>query len=183
MKLFLAACLLLYNFSYSQSSDFILLKKNNKTEARYYAGTNISFLSTNGAFINAKITEIKNDTLYLQEFIVQRALTTFGTIVPDTVGSYHYQFHYNEIKSIGYSKRQNFDWKGSGAALLGGGTLLTLGSGVVYLADRKKFSAPLMAASAGLATLGYFMAKGKSNGKEIGKKYRLQYMNMSHRAI
>ena len=181
MKLLLPAFLLIAEFLFSQSSDFIILKKNNKTVATYYAGTNISFLSTSGAMLNARINEIKSDTLYLQEFIIQQALTTFGTVVPDTIGSYHYKFSYKEIQSIGYARKQHFDWRGSGAALLGGGTLLTLGSAIVYLADRKKFSAPLMIASAGLATLGYFMAKGKSDGHVIGKSYKLLYMNMSRK--
>ena len=177
----LPAFLFLSNFLFAQASDFLILKRKNKTAATYYAGSNIQFTTSTGAFLNARINEIKNDTIYMQEFIIRQALTMFGTIVPDTVGSYHYKFHYNEIQSIGYSKKQHFDWKGSGAALLGGGTLLTLGSAVVLIADRQKFSAPLMIASAGLATLGYFMAKGKSSGKMIGKAYKLRYMSMSQK--
>jgi hypothetical protein len=55
--------------------------------------------------------------------------------------------------------------------------LLTLGSGIEYLADRKHFSGTLMAASAGLAVAGYFLSKSGSKGMVVGKKgYRLQYM-------
>jgi hypothetical protein len=170
-----------FSFSglFAQPSDFIILKKGNKRIATYFAESNISFVTVSGAFINAKINQIRNDTLYLQEFLVQRALTTLGTYFYDTVGSYHYKFHYNQISEIGKNKRQNFDWQGSGGVLLGGGTLLTLGSAVVYLIDRNKFSAPLMIASVGLATLGYFMAKGKSNSIHIGKKYRIVYMGLT----
>jgi len=66
--------------------------------------------------------------------------------------------------------------------LFGGGVLLTLGSGVVYVVDKEKFSAPLLLASAGLGTLGYFMSKGKKGGNAmlIGKKYQLVYMDMSN---
>jgi hypothetical protein len=95
------------------------------------------------------------------------------------VGSFRFQFHYNQIKAIGEWKKAGFDTKGSGATLMGGGALLTLASGVVYLADREKFSAPLLIASAGLGTLGYFMAKHGAKGIIIGKKYSLHYMNMS----
>ena len=49
--------------------------------------------------------------------------------------------------------------------------------------DPEKFSAPLMITSAALATIGYFMAKGKKGGNAmvIGKKYKLVYMNMSNK--
>ncbi len=180
MKLFFILLLFFTTASYSQSADFLVIKKRNKTIAHYFAGNDISFVTSTGAGITAHINQIKNDTLYLQEFLVQRAMTNFGTFILDTIGSYHYKYHYNQVKMIGRNKRQNFDWNGSGGVLLGGGTLLTLGSGIVYLVDRQKFSAPLMAASAGLATLGYFLAKGKSDAINIGKKYQLIYMNMNN---
>ena len=157
------------------------LKKNNKTITTFYSGGNIAFTSESGSFINALINGIKNDTLYLQEFIIRYLPTNIGTVIIDTVGSYHYKYHYNQVMAIGKKEKTNFDVKGSGAALFGGGALLTLASGVVYGVDRKKFSTPLLLASVGLGTLGFFMAKGKKHdgGMLIGKKYKLVYMNMS----
>ena len=98
------------------------------------------------------------------------------------MGSYHYKYHYSQVAAIGKKEKSNFNIKGSGAGLLGGAAVLVLGSGIVYVADRQKFSAPLLLASVGLGTLGYFMAKGKKggNGMAIGKKYKLVYMNMSN---
>lgn len=140
------------------------------------------FTTQSGAYIDARINGILNDTLYLQEFIIRYLPTTIGTYIIDTAGSYHYKYHYNQIKIIGQKERTNFNIKGSGAALFGGGVLLTLASGVVYFADREKFSAPLLITSVGLATIGYFLAKGKKHdgGMVIGKKYKLVYMNMSN---
>jgi hypothetical protein len=146
----------------------------------FFAGTNIEITTTSGAYINALVNGIKNDTLYLQQFIVQYLPTTFGTYIIDTIGSYHYKFHYNQVKAIGQWKKATFNTKGSGASLFGGGVLLTLASGVVYLVDREKFSAPLLIASAGLAGLGYLWAKSGGKGIVIGKKYKLVYMNMGN---
>ena len=179
---FLLPILLFFSLSaFSQSADFIILKKHNKTVAAFYSGSDIDLTTESGAYTHALINGIKNDTLYLQEFIVHYLPTNIGTYIIDTVGSYHYKYHYNQIAVIGQKEKTNFNTKGSGAALLGGGAVLTLASGIVYLVDRKKFSAPLLLASVGLGTLGYFMAKGKKhgNGMVIGKKYRLVYMNMS----
>ena len=180
MKLLLPTLLLLSISSFSQTADFILLKKRNKTIDKFFSGGEISFTSESGAFINAHINGIKNDTIYLQEFIIQRIPTTIGTYIIDTVGSYRYKYHYKQIAAIGRKEKTNFNTRGSGAALFGGGLLITLASGVVFLVDREKFSAPLLLASVGLGTLGYFMAKGGKRGILIGKKYQLVYMDMSN---
>ena len=182
MKIYLLILLFISTTSFSQSADFIQLKKNNKTITTFYSGMNMAFTAESGAYIDALINGIKNDTLYLQQFIIRYLPTTIGTYIVDTVGSYHYKYHYNQIVAIGQKEKTNFNVKGSGAALFGGGVLLTLASGVVYVADKEKFSAPLLLASVGLGTLGYFMAKGKKgSGMLIGKKYKLVYMNMSNK--
>jgi hypothetical protein len=183
MKLLLPVLLLVSAVTYSQTADFIQLKKKNKTVISFYSGMHISFTAQSGSNITALINGIQNDTLYLQEFIIRYLPTTFGTYMVDTAGSYRYKYHYNQIAAIGKKERTNFNVKGSGAALLGGGALIALGSGVVYIADREKFSAPLLLSSIGLGTLGYFMAKGKKGGNAmvIGRKYKLVYMNMSNK--
>ena len=183
MKIYLLILLFISTNSFAQSADFIQLKKNNKTITTYYSGMHIAFTAESGAYIDALINGIKNDTLYVQEFIIRYLPTTIGTYIIDTAGSYHYKYHYRQVVAIGQKPKTNFNTRGSGAALLGGGILLTLASGVVYVADREKFSAPLLLTAVGLGTLGYFMAKGKKGGGGmlIGKKYKLVYMNMSNK--
>ena len=184
MKFILPILLSVSTGSFSQSADFIQLKKNNKTITTFYSGMDISFTAESGAFVNAHINAIKNDTPFLQEFIIRYLPTTIGTYIIDTAGSYRYKYHYNQIVAIGQKPKTNFNTKGSGAALFGGGVVLTLASGVVYLVDKEKFSAPLLLASVGLGTLGYFMAKGKKGGGVvIGRKYKLVYMNMSNQKV
>jgi hypothetical protein len=178
MKKLLLLLLFFPLISFSQSSDFLILKKKNKTIRNIFAGSNIEFVSTNGAYRDAYITGIKNDSIYLQEFVVNRIPTTFGTYMLDTAGSFRYIYHYNQIGSFGPPKQRGFNVSGSGAALMGGGILLTLASGVSYLADKEKFSPELLAAAVGLGGLGYLMNKSAGKGMVIGKKYKLQYMKM-----
>lgn len=146
--------------------------------ARYYPGIDIEITTTTNAYISGNITKIKNDTLFLQEFIIRRVPTQLGVFILDTAGSYRYMYHYNQIKAIGKTKT-GFNWSASSASLIGGGMLLTLGSGIVYLADRDKFSPQLMAVSASLAALGWVMAKTGGKGIVIGKKYSLVYLEIS----
>ncbi len=164
--------------STAQSADFILLKKKDKTIKSFYSGTNIEFVTKNGVYKNGTVSKIENDTLFIQEFLVSRRMTNLGVYIIDTAGSFHFSYHYNDIKSIGKEKN-NFDMRASGSSLLGGGILLTLLSGVVYLTDRQRFSPELLAASVTLGTMGFFMSTKKDNGIVIGKKkYHLEYIKI-----
>jgi hypothetical protein len=161
----------------AQPSDFILLKKNNRTVSTYFAGGTINFTSVSGTYIEANITSIKKDTLFLQEYIVRQVPTQLGVYVLDT-SFYYDQYHYNQIKAIGRTGR-HFDLGGSGAALMGGGILLTVASGVVYLADNKNFSPKLLGAAVGLFGVGYLLSKVSGKGIVIGKKYSFVYVKAS----
>ncbi len=164
---------------FCQRADFILLKKHNRTIGSYYTGNNIAFTNPQGSYIEALITNIKNDTLFLRQFIVQQIPTNLGVYVLDTVVSYRYQYNYKEIKAIGRAGGK-FNVSGSAAALMGGGALLTAASGVVYLADRNKFSPQLMFGAIALGGIGYAMAKLTGKGMIIGKKYSLVYVEVSN---
>ena len=166
-------------FCQSRQADFILLKKHDRTIGSFYAGENIAFTNPDGAYIEANITGIRNDTLFLRQFIVQMVPTNLGIFVPDTVGSYRYAYHYNQIKAIGRTGRK-FDLSGSAASLMGGGVVLAVASGVVYLADRQKFSPPLLIGSLGLAGIGYLIAKTGGKGMVIGRKYKLVYVEVTN---
>jgi hypothetical protein len=163
----------------AQKSDFLILKKKSKTMKMFFKGSQIEFLTTNGVYRNAVITDIKNDSIFLREYIINRVPSTLGFFFIDTVGSYRYAYNYKQIYKFN-KENKNFDVGGSAGILFGGGTLLTIASGVVYVADKKNFSLPLLATGAGLATVGYFWGKKSAKGITIGKnKYSLQYINIS----
>lgn len=164
-------------FAKAQSADFIILKKKSKTVKIFFTGSNIEFVTTSGAYRSALINNIKNDSIFLQEFLVTKRPTTLGFFVIDTLGSFKYAYNYKEIYHFGQENKK-FNLAGSGAALLGGGTLITLASGVVYLADNNNFSPALLAAGAGLAAVGYLISKGSSKGITVGKRhYSLKYIS------
>ena len=158
----------------AQQPDFILLKHKERTVATYFPGSNIKFTTSGGVYVEAIIKAVKNDTLFLKGYVIRQVPTQLGIYILDT-NYYYSQYHYKEIKAIGKNGR-HFDWGASGATLMGGGLLLTVASGVVYLADRNKFSPELMAVSAGLFGVGYLLAKTSGKGMVIGKKYSLVYV-------
>ena len=162
----------------AQSHDFLLLQKRQKTIATYYAGNHIAITTKRGAYIEATITQISHDSIFLKQDIVQPVPTSMGYYVSDTVGHYRYAFDLKDIKAIGRVGRK-FDLSASSASLMGGGTLLTLGSIVVYLADRPKFSPSLLITSVALVGAGYALARFSGKGMVLGKKYKLIYVDMS----
>ena len=164
--------------SFSQRTDFLLLKKRNKTIVRYYPGMHIDFTTNTGAYMHAYIDGLKNDSLFLKEYIVKTFMTQLGVYMLDTVAVYNHVYHYNQIMAIGKIKK-GLDMNASAASLMGGGLLIAVASGVVYLADREKFSAPLLIASVSLAGLGYLIAHTGGKGMVIGKKYQLVYLGLS----
>lgn len=75
-----------------------------------------------------------------------------------------------------------WDWQTSGAALLGGGTLLTVGGLLTWVFAEKNsryYARPeLVVTAAALAGIGYLLTKTKSGkGYRIGGKYALQYIS------
>lgn len=163
---------------FAQQSDFLVLKKGRKTITRYYSGMQIDFTTNTGAYITSYIQRIQNDTLYLKEYIVKTIPTQLGVYILDTVATYYHHYHYHQIKNIG-SPNNKFNVSGSAATLMGGGALLVLASGVVFLVDREKFSPGLLIGSAALGGIGYLLAKTSGRGMEIGKKYHFEYLNLS----
>lgn len=178
--LIIMALLVARTIAMSQPSDVLVLKKNGKTRESYYAGSQIEFNTVYGAYRNALITRIYNDTIFLQEFMVRQIPTTIGTVMLDTAGSFRYSYHYKDIYSFGPKKTRGFNLQGSGLALISGGVLLLLANGVVYLTNRSQFSGRLTAASAGLAAAGFAIYKLSSTSVTVGKRgYSLEYIDMT----
>jgi hypothetical protein len=163
---------------FAQPSDFITLKKKGRTIKTFFAGSNISFITTGGANFNVQINNIRNDSLFVTEFIIVQVPTRLGVYVLDTAARYKYSFNYKEIGTVYYGKR-GFNFSGSGASLMGGGLLLLVASGVSYLADRSNFSLPLMGAAAGLGLTGYLLTRLQTTNYKIGKKYQLNYISVN----
>ena len=166
------------NYCLGQPGDFILLKKNNRTVATYFAGSKIAFTTRGGAYIEADIIQIKNDSLFLIETIVKQVPTSLGFFMLDTIARYHLQYHYNQVKAIGRTGRK-FSMSASGGALIVGGVLLSVASSVVYLVDKEKFSPALLIAGLSAIGVGYLLNKLTGKGIVIGKRYSLVYIAAS----
>lgn len=163
----------------AQSSDLISLRKGKKVLQTFFKGQNIIFTTSDGASRDALITNIKNDSIFLQEFLIIRRPTTYGGYILDTAGSFRYAYDYKAMYMFPQKEKRGFNLGNSGASLLTGGIILSLASGVVYLTNKDNFSPGLLIASASAALVGFLLVKKTSLPIIIGKrKYNLQYISL-----
>lgn len=176
---FLILLILAMQPAFAQSSDLISLRKGRKVLQTFFKGQNIIFTTKTGASRDALITNIKNDSIFLQEFLIMRIPTTYGGYILDTAGSYRYAYSYKDMYIFPKKEKRGFNLGNSGASLLTGGVILSLASGVGYFVNRDNFSPGLLIASAGAALIGFVLTKKTGEPILIGKKkYNLQYINL-----
>ena len=175
---FLIAFMLVMGLPSLAQSDLLVLKKNNKRIQSFYPGTKIIF-STEMRPYQAIITSIANDSVYLVQYDIRRTPTMAGSVIIDTVAAYHYGVNYRDIRSLSKS-RKGFDWSGSGAALFGGGTIITavgLGTWIFAKPNTRYYTRPeVVIAAAALAGVGYLLMRTGNKEMVLGKKYSLNYI-------
>ena len=163
----------------AQTSDLLILKKNDRTIRSFFPGNEIQF-NTSIHYYDGVIKYITHDTLFLVQYDIRQVPTTIGIFMLDTVGTYPFSVNYKDIIAFGKKGDKNFDWSGSGGALLGGGTLITLiglGTWIFTKPNTQYHASPyLVGGSAILAGIGYLLAKTSGKKMVIGKKYALEYI-------
>jgi hypothetical protein len=178
--IFILAIAILFAFDCSAQNDLLILKKHNRTIQSFYPGSEIDF-STSTREYEASIASITKDSLFLVQYDVRRVYTNLGVFVLDTVAEYHFAVNYKDILSL-EKPRKNFDWSSSGAALFGGGTILTTAGLITWIfakPNTRYYARPsLVIGAAALATAGYILMKTGNKTQKIGKKYKLQYIKM-----
>jgi len=174
--------------SFSQPSDFIVLRKrNNRTLKTYFPGAFISATTYNGFFINGYIKAIRNDSVIIWQQERKLVGTEFGTTL-DTV-SYNMGVDYHEIKSFHYTSQYTWGRK-RGFAEVTIPKLLKLGGiGFIVLelvntAYRKESISqdnklvPLGIA-AGVAATGFAISYFQNKADKAGGKYKVVYVKNS----
>lgn len=161
-------------------ADFLILKKKNHIVKKYYPGNQLDVSTPTGTYTGV-IRDIARDSVFMVYYDVKRMQTTIGTVVLDTIRTYYFGIPYSQITTI-LEKRTGWDWQSSGAALFGGGTVLTTAGLLTWVFAKKDTryyaSKELVGGAAALAVIGYFLLKTGDKNIHIGKKYRLEYIKL-----
>jgi hypothetical protein len=174
--------------TFSQTSDFIVLKKrNNRTIKTYYPGAFISAHTYNGFAVNGFIKEIRNDSLIVLQQETRLVGTEFGSAV-DTA-SYTIGVDYHEIKTFHYTG--DYSWgRKRGFAEISLPKLMKIGGiGFIVLelvnSTYRKESlsennkvVPL-AIAAGVAATGFAITYFQNKSDKAGGKYKVVYVKNS----
>jgi hypothetical protein len=163
---------------FSQTSDFLVLKKNGRTVKTYMKGSYIEFIHKNGSGIAGMVDRIYRDSISITWFDVRMAVTYWGTQVADTVSRNQLRFHYHEIAAIPRPAK-SFEF------IRNGDLFMITGLGYAFLHTfngiiQKTFVSPtVVGISLGVATLGFTMHKLRKHYWQVGRKYKLEYINLS----
>lgn len=179
-SLFILSVILSFAISCSAQSDLLILKKNYHTVETFFPGSEMAFSTTN-RFYKAYVSSIQNDSVFLVQYDVRQIPTTLGVYILDTVATYRFAVNYHDIKSFG-KNRTGFDLNSSGAALLGGGILLTTAGLVTWIVTKPSnvyhASPQFVIGAALLAGVGYLLMKTGNKNMKLGKKYSLDYIKV-----
>ena len=165
----------------AQPSDILILKKNQRTLQTFFPENEIDF-NTNSGYYSGVIKSINHDSLFLIYYDIKQMPTNLGVYILDTVAKYPFAVNYKEITGFGKNKNNKFNWSGSGAALFGGGVLITtvgLGTWLFTKPKSRYYASPYLVGSAALlAGIGYLILKTNGKGIILGKKYSLEYIKV-----
>ena len=101
----------------AQPSDYIVLrKKNNRTLKTYFPGTFLSAVTYTGFTLNGVIKQIKNDSVFIEQWEIRQVPTQFGVPALDTI-VYTIRMHYQEIRQYLYTTRSGISTKRGGGMI------------------------------------------------------------------
>ena len=102
LRLLLIYCLIIFhNSTFSQSSDFISVKKKSGRSVKIFtAGSPIIYETTLGSYVNGWIEAIKNDSVFVKVYVIQTMMSSLGVYYRDTTNSYSIGNHYKEMRRV-----------------------------------------------------------------------------------
>ncbi|GAA4755444.1 hypothetical protein [Flavisolibacter ginsenosidimutans] len=182
--LLLLSFVLLGQTSFSQSLDYISVrKKNGRVVKNFYAGSDIILQTTDYAYLQGPVKTVCNDSIFIILYDVRLIPTNYGGFIRDTISTTILGLHYQEIKRIYLNKRKSFVQRnGPGLLMLGGGGYFALNAlnGVFYnqsVPTGKRIKN--LGISAGVFGLGYLLQKFFRADGFTTTKQKIMYVNLS----
>ena len=180
MKKIAFVCLLFFicGASFAQGGQLLALKDKGIIVRSYTSGSYINFQFVNRQWITGYIDWIKTDSVQINQFALQPAMTAFGTYGEDTLRLGPLKIHVNEI--VGFAKE-----KGHYTSVFTNGALLEV-AGPLYAGlnisnslikkDPVFSSRNLPQIAAGIVTwlIGNLQHKTHSNYRPIGKRFSVE---------
>jgi hypothetical protein len=172
---------ILFSFS-AKSQDFIILKKRNTTLQTFFTGSNINFQLNNREWIQGYIKRISHDSLVIQPIEIRYLPTIWGTRIPDTLFLSLLKIPAADINAMP-RKNESFEYIKNGTLFRDAGFGYLLLNIINALINNESVFGGNNITKQSIAisgfVLGKVLQKTYSSTLHIGKKYHLQYINLT----
>jgi hypothetical protein len=176
-----AICLTCFSIALSaQKGHLLLLKDKGVTIRSFSVGDYVNFQFSNGQWLTAYVTAIKQDSIQINQFALQRVMTVFGTYGEDTLRLGKMLLHINEIKAFAKDKGHYNSVLANGTFLQVGGLgymLLNVANSLINndpVLEQKNI--PKLVGGAVAVIAGKLLRKANPNYRPIGKRYSLEIL-------
>lgn len=168
--------------SFSQASDFIVVKKrNNQTLRSYFPGSTISCQTVYGNYIGGVVYDVRNDSIFVKEYDIRTVPNMVGLAKVDTVGSYIIGIHYIDLELFELQNHESFGFIKNGTIFIIGG----LGYAALNLINGKYLKESItgpknrksLGIALGVAGAGFLMNR-LHKYKNKRKKFKVEYVHM-----
>ncbi|MGI9138816.1 MAG: hypothetical protein ACR2IM_07235, partial [Sediminibacterium sp.] len=156
------------------------LKDRGVTIRSFSVGDYVNFQFSNGQWLTAYVAAIKEDTIQINQFALQRVMTMFGTYGEDTLKLGRMVLHTNEIKAFAKDKGHYNSVVTNGAFLQVGGlgyVLLNIANSLIKndpVLEQKNI--PKLIGGAVAVVAGKLLRKANPNYRPIGKRFSLEIL-------
>jgi len=164
----------------AQSGHLILLKERGVTIHTFSLGNYINFRFSNGQWITGYVTNIKKDTIEVNQFALQPVMTMFGTYGEDTLRLGRLQLHINEIEAFAKDKGHYNSVITNGAYLQAGGIGYLFLNIVNSLIKKDPIletnNIPKIIGGVAAIVVGKLIRKGNPDYRPIGRRYSVEIL-------
>jgi len=168
--------------SLAAQSNVLLLQKKHKTFKSYYEGHYITLETVDNNYADGVITRIKNDSIYIRHFDIEKSYSDYGGIYFDTAFRYTTAIHVNDIgRILIINPKSNRKSNGTILVVAGVGVMVLGAVNGLYRGDPPKdWYKPSGYITAGLLTaLGIWLRRSADKKYSIGKKYQLKILALT----
>lgn len=180
-SLLLAACIICFGIALNaQKGHLLLLKDKGVTIRSFSVGDYVNFQFSNGQWLTAYLTSIKEDTIQINQFALQKVMTMFGTYSEDTLKLGRMLLHINEIKAFAKDRGHYNSVVTNGTFLQVGGLgyiLLNVANSLIKndpVFEQKNI--PKLIGGAVSVVAGKLLRKANPDYRPIGKRYSLEIL-------
>lgn len=180
-SLLFAICLACFCVSLSaQKGRLLLLKERGVTIRSYSVGDYINFQFSNQQWLTGYVSAIKEDTIQINQFALQRVMTQFGTYGEDTLRLGKMVLHINEIIAFSKDRGHYNSVVTNGSALQVGGAGYVLLNIINSLINNdpilEQRNIPKIISGAVAVVAGRLLRKANPNYRPIGKRFSLEIL-------